>query len=235
MVIYAEEMKMYKELFDEEKQNEMRNYFYDLALKIGNKKLFKKNEIIDLSINNAFAIVISGILEQNIISSKGYVHSMYVLTKGEIFGETDYFCGGEDTIISSNVREDAEISFVSKAQLEAELLNNPFAYRYFIHSITRKYRIIMLQLTNSIFNDSLGKIADALLRLSSCSQTDNNGSLIINIAFTHQELANNIGCSRITVTNCLNKLISEEIISYKGKKIVINDPNALKKYIDAVI
>lgn len=226
---------MYKELFDEEKQNEMRDYFYNLALKLGSKKFFKKNEIIDLGINNAFGIVISGILEQNIISSKGQVHSLYVLTKGEIFGETDYFCGGEDTIISSNVREDVEISFVSKIQLEAELLNNPFAYRYFIHSITRKYRINMLQLTNSIFNDSLGKIADALLRLSSCSEADSNGGVIINIAFTHQELANNIGCSRITVTNCLNKLINENIISYQGKKIVINDPDALKRYIDVVI
>lgn len=224
---------MYKNLFDNKRQTEMRNYFLNLANTIGLKKSYKKNEIINFETNDFVGIVTKGVLSQNIISSKGQLHSLYLLRKGEILGETFHFCGGENNI-STIAKENTEVSFLLKDKLDLELSNNPEGYRYFIHSITRKYRIVMLQLTNCIFNDSTGKIADALLRLSSCSETDSSGRTRINMVFTHQELANNIGCSRITVTNCLNKFIDEKIISYENKKIIINNPDALKKYIDII-
>lgn len=224
---------MYENLFDNKRQWEMRKYFIELADRIGIKKVYKKNEIVKCETENYVGIVTKGILYQNVISSKGQVHSLYLLRKGEIFGETFYFCGGENNILAM-AKEEAEVSFLLRERLEAELSKNPEGYRYFIHSITRKYRIVMLQLTNNIFNDSIGKIADALLRLSSCTEADPSGRDIVSIPFTHQELANNIGCSRITVTNCLNRFLDEKIISYDNKKIVINDMKALKKYIDAI-
>lgn len=224
---------MYENLFDNERQSEMRSYFLDLAHSIGIIKCYKKNEIIHCA-DNFVGIVVKGVLYQNIISSKGQVHSLYLLRSGEIFGETFHFCGGENTI-STMVKEDAKVSFLLKDKLDEELSSNPLGYKYFIHSITRKYRIIMLQLTNSIFNDSIGKIADALLRLSSCAETDPLGRTTVNMVFTHQELANNIGCSRITVTNCLNKFLDEKIISYENKKIIIDDKEALKSYIDPIL
>jgi CRP/FNR family cyclic AMP-dependent transcriptional regulator len=184
--------------------------------------------------NNSVGIVMKGVLSQSIISSKGHVHSLYLLRKGEIMGESFYFCGGKNNI-STLVKEDAKVSFLLKDELENELKNNPDGYRYFIHSLTRKYRIVTLQLTCNLFNDSLGKIADALLRLSSCAEIDSLGRINLNMKFSHQELANIIGCSRITVTNCLNKLLKEKIISYENKNIIINKPEDLKKYIDLIV
>ena len=87
----------------------------------------------------------------------------------------------------------------------------------------------MLQLTNNVFNDSIGKIADALLRLASCSiEAVEQERVFIYTPFTHQELANNVGCSRITVTRCIYKFINEGIVSYQWEKIILNDPIALK-------
>ena len=225
---------MYEHLFDQERQIRMRNYFINLSESIGKTRSYKKNEIISFDKSTFVGIVKKGVLSETIVSSKGKMHSLYLLREGEILGETSYFCGDENiTIIIA--KEDTYISFLQNDTLNIELINNPEAYRYFIHSITRKYRIIMLQLTNNIFNDSMGKIADALLRLSSCSDVDPLGRITLNTVFTHQEFADNIGCSRVTVTNCLNAFLDKSIISYEDKKIIINKPDDLKTYIDLVV
>ena len=224
---------MYEDLFDYEKQAAMRKYFLEIAHSIGVIKSYKKNETIVFNNNDCIGIVTNGVLSQSIISIKGQVHAMYILVKGEILGETYYFCGGENNI-STTVKEDAQVAFIHREKLDLELAAYPEAYRYFIHSITRKYRIILLHLTNNTFNDSTGKIADALLRLSACCDNNLSGKTRIDFVLTHQDLANNIGCSRITVTNCLNKFLDENLISYEGKYIIINDPEALKEYVDLI-
>lgn len=225
---------MYNDLFDENRQSLMRDYFLNKLSTLGNIRSYKKNELLDIDLDNYFGIVVSGVISINILSSKGNEKLLYVLRPGEIFGEMNYFCGGSKLTMAI-VKERAKVSLVHKDIVEQELSKNPKIYRYFIHSITRKYRILMLQLTNNVFNDSIGRIADALLRLASCSKgASGTCRLLLDEVFTHQELASNIGCSRITVTRCLNRFIDEGVISYEGKKIIINDPAALKLYTDVI-
>jgi CRP-like cAMP-binding protein len=222
---------MYEHLFNQEKQKEMRDYFIQLSEDIGKIKHYRKDEIVNFDNSNLVGIVKKGVLSKSIVSSRGRIHSLFILRKGEILGETFYFCGGENVLLII-AKENTEVAFIENEKLTNELNKNPEAYRYFIHSLTRKYRIIMLQLTNSIFNDSMGKIADALLRLAACAEMDPMGRTTLNMIFTHQELANNIGCSRVTVTNCLKEFLDKGIISYDNKKIVINNSATLKNYID---
>jgi len=225
---------MYDQLFDKMKQIEMRNYFIDLSKRMGESKSYKKNEIVNYDRSSFVGIVKNGLLAENIVSSKGKIHFLYVLAKGELLDETSYFCGGENVTITI-AKEDTDIALIKNEVLTAELSNNPEAYRYFIHSITRKYRIILLHLTSNIFNDSMGKIADALLRLASCADEDPLGRTIVDEVLTHQELANNIGCSRVTVTNCLKELMDKEIISYQNKMIIINEPETLRSFVDLIL
>ncbi|MEW9095607.1 MAG: Crp/Fnr family transcriptional regulator [Clostridiaceae bacterium] len=223
---------MYESFFDNGRQSFMRNYFLNELSKIGKIEKYKKNEIIDIEDN--VGIVVKGVVKQNIISLKGNEKLLYLIRPGEILGEMKYFCGGKEYIVTI-AKEDSQIAIINRDILEIELSKNPEVYRHFIHSMTRKFRIVMLQLTNNTFNDSIGKIADALLRLSACAEADLKERTSVNMIYTHQELANNIGCSRITVTRCLKKFQDEGIISYENKNIIINKPNSLKEYINTVV
>lgn len=222
---------MYESFFDNNKQAVMRNYFLTELSKSGKIKEYKKNEIINIEDN--VGIVVKGVISQNIISLKGNEKLLYLIRPGEILGEMTHFCGGVDYIVTI-AKENSQVSIINREVLEIELSKNPKIYRHFIHSMTRKFRIVMLQLTNNIFNDSIGKIADTLLRLSACAEPDLKGRTSVNMTYTHQELANNIGCSRITVTRCLNKFQDEGVISCENKNIIINKPDSLKEYIDTV-
>lgn len=224
---------MYQKFFDSNRQSIMRKYFLNEASKLGQVRKYKKHELININLESYVAIVVKGVVTQSVISLKGHEKALYLIRPGEIFGEMVYFCGGPDSIIA-RAKVDSEISIINKDTLEQELRQHPDIYRHFIHSITRKFRIVMLQLTNTTFNDSIGRIADTLLRLSSCENDDSKKGKILNMVFTHQELAYNIGCSRITVTKCLNEFEKRNIIGYENKKIIINKPEELEKYIDII-
>lgn len=225
---------MYKDFFDCNRQEIMRDYFLNTLSKFGQIKKYKKNELVNIDSEVNIGIVVKGVVTQSIFSLKGHEKILYIIRSGELLGEMIYFCGGVDSIVST-AKEYVEIVILTQEVLEREISLQPQIHRYFMHSMTRKFRIVMLQLTNTTFNDARGQLADALLRLSSTSESDGVGLVSQNRTFTHEELANIIGCSRITVTRCLNEFLKKGVIDYDSKKIIINRPEVLKTYIDIVV
>ncbi|MBZ9685541.1 helix-turn-helix domain-containing protein [Clostridium estertheticum] len=106
---------------------------------------------------------------------------------------------------------------------------------YFLNTLSNLGQIEKYNITNAIFNDARGQLADALLRLLYTAEPDSEGLVTLNRVYTHEELANNIGCSRITITRCLNEFLKDGVICYDAKKIIINKPEVLKTHIDLVV
>ncbi len=223
--------KLYKDLFDQTRQNRMRSFFLEVLSPLGTIKSYKKNEYITVKNMSFVGIVTKGKVKQSLYSSSGVEKALFILLPGEIFGEMIYFTGGNNYVYTKSI-EKSEISIVPKEKLENVLEENPQCYRYFIHSITRKYRISMFQMADLIFNSALGRIADALIRLSSQQGKMIEDGLMIDLPLTHQELGALIGCSRATVTKGLNEFRDKGIIKISQKKIIIKDLTKLKTYIN---
>ena len=227
---------MYQDVFDDKKQTLMRNYFQNELAQLGVIKHHKKNELICIDCgNSSFAIVLAGKVVKSIISSKGREKLLYILRPGEIFGEMNIIGGGSLNYVI-RVKENARISYVSKEILDQVIEKTPSVYAYLMNSITRKFHIVLLQSTNNIFNDSRGRIAEALIRLTACSNHRDatvNASMI-STAFTQSELAHNVGCSRVTVTRVLKSFLKDNLISIQNKKIIINDMETLISYTDRI-
>lgn len=227
---------MYQEVFDGAKQAEMRRYFQQVLGPLGVIKKYPKNHFIDSRCcQSVFGIVMEGKVVKSIVSAQGQEKMLYILRPGEIFGEMNLLGGGTLNYMI-RVKEDSRISYISREILTQEVDRNPIGYTYLMHSMTRKFRIVLLQSTNTVFNDSKGRIAEALIRLSACSEDvpGKQDAAIISTAFTQNELAHNIGCSRITVTRVLKEFAEKKLISICHKKIVIHDLEALADYTDRV-
>ncbi|EPY2277240.1 Crp/Fnr family transcriptional regulator [Clostridium sporogenes] len=223
---------MYEKIFNQEKQDEMRSFFLNELVLLGKEKNLKKNEIIDVRRNKSLAIVVQGKLKQILYHSKGEEKVMFFLSPGEICGEEEYFVsGGMPVIIKACCS--SKVSLVEKKVLDEFLNTNPRAYRFFIHSLTRKYRISVSQMHDILFTTSKEKICNTLYRLSVQSGVETPEGIIIDIKLTHQELANLVGSSRITITKIINELKNEGIIeSSKDKKFIIKNLDKLKKYLE---
>ena len=220
---------MYEKYFDIKKQEKMRENFLQLGKK-GIIKNYEKNSSILIQEKNSFCIVMDGKLKQSIYSNEGEEKTLYILRAGEIFGEMDYFCGDKSQLVVKSV-EKSKVSFVNEKIMEEILTENPALYRDIIHSIVRKFRIVMFQMANIVFGDSYGRVADTLVRLYSQEGNDEEIGKILNDRFTHEEIANLIGCSRITVTRVLNDFKEEGLIQIQKGRILIKNIEGLKKYI----
>lgn len=174
-----------------------------------------------------------GRVKQSLFSQNGCEKSLYILQAGEIFGEMDYFNNSKARIINK-VLEDCQVAVIKKERLEKKLAVEPKIYRYFIHSISRKFRIVMLQLSGLVFNDSAGKLAEILIRLAAQEGKQSQLGVIIDLKLTHQEISDLIGCSRSTISRELNNFKKENIITTDSKKIIIKDPTALRSYINPI-
>lgn len=58
---------------------------------------------------------------------------------------------------------------------------------------------------------------------------------MIDIVLTHQDIANLIGSSRVTVTKLMNQFMDEGLIKIYKRKIIIKDMEKLKNKIEEYI
>ncbi len=210
----------------------MRRYF----LRLGKKGLLKKystGEMVEIDTRDNFGIVMEGKFKQSLYCLMGSEKCLYILQPGEIFGEMDFFTCGRNNIIG-RAMEKSVVSVINRNVIEEELKTERTGYNYFLHSVTRKFRIVMLQMAGLVFNDSLGKLAEILLRLASQEGREVCNGVMIDIKLIHEDIASLIGCSRATVTKGLNKLKNEGIIEIENKKITIYHPEELERYINPV-
>ncbi|TYP49794.1 Crp/Fnr family transcriptional regulator [Thermosediminibacter litoriperuensis] len=176
------------------------------------------------------AIVTRGRVKQSVFGANGREKILYILQPGEIFGEFAYLGGGKDLIIGQAM-EYSEVSVIFEDKLNRILSNNLEAYKYIAHSMCRKFRILMMQMSDLIFKDSMGRLCDILLRLyHQQGRVTENGHLI-DLPLTHENLAHLIGCDRVTVTRGLNRLRKEGIIDVDRKKIIIKELDRLEDYV----
>ncbi|MEG2353951.1 MAG: Crp/Fnr family transcriptional regulator [Clostridium sp.] len=218
---------MHQTLFNKENQEEMRNFFITVLSPLGYEKKLQKNSEINLPSKSSICIVTNGRIKVSLYSSKGYNKLMFFLIPGEIFGELYHF-EQEDLNLIIHTKEDSTISVVDGAIVDEFLNLNPQYYKYFMHSISRKYIISLCQMSDTLFHSSSSRIASTLHRLSLLNSHKVNDDHVISFTLTHQEIADLVGCSRITVTKTLNKFKSQNILTMKNKTITIYNLTALE-------
>lgn len=225
---------MYNHLFNEELQNKMTEYFIKELASLGRVRAYSKNEMIDPNDADHIYIVLDGAFNQVLISQDGDEISFFRLERGTIFGEMDFFDGFRTCVLTKAIKTSA-VSIVPRHLIEEELRKNPKLHKQFMHSMIRKYRIVMLELADVKFNDSLGKLAHALLRWGHTTNYRgmcNDGTKVIHMTFTHEELASRLASNRTTITNGLKYFKEKGYIKIEGKQVCILDPDGLKEYIN---
>jgi len=147
---------------------------------------------------------------------------------GDILGHRGL--GGDDTYpVSATTLEETKLCFISSEFLEASLKTNPeFTYKLmqFYASELQKAEKRMRDLAHM---EVKGRIADALLQMANVF--GHHVNKFIAAIITRQDISSYAGTTYETVYKFLTELTRKKIISTDGKKIKINKPELLKKFI----
>lgn len=161
--------------------------------------------------DNYVYIIKHGRVNISIINADGNVKSLFICSEGTLFGEISCFTVPDNCAQAQTV-SDSYIYKIEKTKFQAELETNHTIALNAAQVLAKKIRALTAQIEEMSFSGATGRIADMLLYLAEQYGKQHDGATTIMMRFTHQEMANLIGTSRVTVTNTFKMLTDLNII-----------------------
>ncbi len=194
----------------------------------GYLKEYRRGEIIffENDSEKKLYLLVDGQVKLSMLSSEGREKVMTILQAGDIFGEISLF-DHDPHPLTAEVLEKARLMILDWNDLEEIIMEQPRLALKIIEALSKKTRLLTSQVRDLVFHDAKGRLANLLIRFANDFGQDVEEGTMIEIILTHQEIANLLGVSRVTVTKTLNKLIDEGIIKIKERKIYILDDEKL--------
>lgn len=202
---------------------------------IGKLKYYKKNTVLYNSnqfINNVY-IVDSGRVELSIVSIDGYKKVIGICDKDSLFGELPIF-DNKPNFCTARVCSNAYIYEIDQNLFLETILQNKNLLLSVFENLTSKIRILYTQVEFLAFHSATEKVALELLSMCKDYGKKEKNGYRITINFSHNDIANMTGLSRVSVTNTILKFTHENILYKDSKNYVISDLEKLGGYLNNI-
>ncbi|WP_425955935.1 Crp/Fnr family transcriptional regulator [Xylanimonas sp. McL0601] len=161
-------------------------------------------------------------------SSDGRENLLSVLGPGEMFGELSLFDPGPRTATASSVADSVVYELRHQA-LVAWVGQHPKVATYLLGALARRLRRTNETLADLVFSDVPGRVAKALLDLSTRFGEPSDEGVRVAHDLTQEELAQLVGASRETVNKALADFASRGWVRREGRAVVLLDLDRLER------
>ncbi len=163
-------------------------------------------------------IVKQGRVALHINSSDGRMKTVLTLDKGSIFGNLSLFDARANACGATLVSDTGEVYTVPKAIVLEKMETDPSIASNIMLENTRIIRVMIRQLELVSFEGSKAIVCFYLLHLAHQYLDENrrdDGQTHIRMRFTHQDIADVTGLSRVSVSHVMSDLVKEHILEKK--------------------
>ena len=161
-------------------------------------------------------------------SVDGRENLLAVLGPGEMFGELSLFDPGPRTATATAIAE-AQLIALSHEDLDSFLSGRPAVAANLLAALARRLRRTNETLADLVFTDVPGRVAKALLDLSSRFGHPADDGILVAHELTQEELAQLVGASRETVNKALADFASRGWIKLEARAVLLTDVERLKR------
>ncbi|MCF8232244.1 MAG: Crp/Fnr family transcriptional regulator [Bacteroidales bacterium] len=151
-----------------------------------------------------------------------------IVGPGELFGE-QAIAGETEQAHVAEATEDAVICTIRVDEFERFMEKNPQLNLQVTKLIGFRLKKIQTRLEAHWFKKAPDRIKQVLNDLAEDHGRKVGDEVVIELKLTHQDLASLTATTRQTVTTVMNQLEKDGILNYDRKKILIHEPEALKK------
>jgi CRP/FNR family transcriptional regulator, cyclic AMP receptor protein len=158
----------------------------------------------------------------------GRENLLAVLGPGEMFGELSLFDPGPRTATATAVN-DAQLYELGHNDLIVWLEAHPPVAKFLLAALAHRLRRTNETLGDLVFADVPGRVAKALLDLSTRFGEPTPEGLRVAHGLTQEEIAQLVGASRETVNKALADFTSRGWLQRKGRAVVLLDVERLER------
>ncbi len=161
-------------------------------------------------------------------SSDGRENLLAVLGPGEMIGELSLFDPGPRTATATAV-SDSVVLEMGHHDLQTWLAATPAVAEHLLQALARRLRRTNEALADLVFSDVPGRVAKALLDLSSRFGRPVEDGIRVAHDLTQEELAQLVGASRETVNKALADFAARGWVRREGRAVVLLDVERLER------
>jgi CRP/FNR family transcriptional regulator len=171
-------------------------------------------------------IVCSGRVNLSTTSREGKILILKSVNAGETVGLSASI-SGMPYEVTAETATPCQVGFVDRKHFTELMESHSEIGVHTAHTLSREYQTAYRDIHDLVLTrSSAGKLARLLL--SQAPRQDTEDETRIQIAMTHEEMAQRIGASRETVTRLLTNLRKKRLIRLDGPTLVIRDRSGLE-------
>lgn len=168
-------------------------------------------------------LVKEGRVRLYLLSDLGEEKAIAIIGKNGLLGISSVFLE-QEYYTSAITASPATIFRVDAGIFKRKILENPTYSEQLFKLISLKLLLLYQHSVDLSYGSSSYRVRQTLSQLAlTYGESEDNVNIKIQVAFTHQELANVIGTTRVTVANQLKTLIDHGLISKSGNHYIIHD------------
>ncbi len=158
-------------------------------------------------------------------TDSGSEQIVYIYIPGELFGYRPSLCQ-ELHPASAKTLEDSAIYFMPVKSFLDILRKSPVLSNILLQNLSHEFTVLVNRIAAFGQKSALERIALSLLILRERYRRADEGREI-EITLSRADLASFVGATNETIARLITKLKSEKIITTRGRKIIVSNPNAL--------
>ncbi len=171
---------------------------------------------------DAFYIILDGLVKVFRTTEEGKNKTLSLLGRKEFFGEMALL-EGKNRSASVKTIHPTQLLVIEKNKFQQLITNHPPISLKIIAVLSQRLRRANNQIQELTYSSVRERLTTELGKLArKYGQQQEEGTLITK-KITHQELANLVGTTRVTITKLLNKLKEEDKIIMKDRYLILTD------------
>jgi CRP/FNR family transcriptional regulator len=160
------------------------------------------------------------------LSPEGKTVILALLGPGDLIGEAAWETGEHDSY--AETLEDSRIYQIGREAFQTFIKENPEFGLRLIQIIGGRLKQAQARIEDLVFRQVPSRVARLLLTLAESHGKVTPKGIRVEFPLTHQEIADLVGSSRVTVTQILNRFRTSHWIDIESKRVTIHDLNALE-------
>ncbi len=160
------------------------------------------------------------------LSPDGRTVILALLGPGDLIGEAAWDLGEHDSY--AETLEEARLYLISREAFESLVRQNPEFGLRLIQVIGFRLKQAQARIEDLVFRQVPSRVARLFVTLAENHGKVTPQGIKLEFPLTHQEIADMVGSSRVTVTQILNKFRSNRWIGIESKRVTIYNLDALE-------